>query len=79
MGMLPVRRCSVPGGFTGQVPAKFWVLDNIGPFRISKEAEPGIPLDTPILSERLKELGYVCGLAKTMKETRGNDGLQSMG
>ena len=24
--------------------------------------EPGIPLDIPILSERLKELGYVCGL-----------------
>jgi len=58
----PVCAPSRAGLLTGRYQQRFGFWDNIGPYRISKEIEPGIPTDVPILSERLKTLGYTCGL-----------------
>jgi len=58
----PVCAPSRAGLLTGRYQQRFGFWDNIGPYRISKDVEPGIPTDIPILSERLKKLGYVCGL-----------------
>lgn len=58
----PVCAPSRAGLLTGKYQQRFGFWDNIGPYRVSKETEPGIPVDLPILSERLKKLGYTCGL-----------------
>ncbi len=58
----PVCAPSRGGLLTGRYQQSFGFWDNIGPFRLNKDVEPGIPTDLPILSERLKKLGYVCGL-----------------
>ena len=50
------------GMLTGRYQQSFGFWDNIGPFRRNKDVEPGIPVDLPILSERLQELGYTTGL-----------------
>ncbi|TWT84742.1 Arylsulfatase [Planctomycetes bacterium CA13] len=50
------------GMLTGRYQQSFGFWDNIGPFRRNKNVEPGIPADLPILSERLKALGYATGL-----------------
>jgi len=58
----PVCAPSRAGLLTGKYPQRFGFWDNIGPYRVSKDTVPGIPKDQPILSERLKPLGYTCGL-----------------
>jgi arylsulfatase A-like enzyme len=58
----PVCAPSRAGLLTGRYQQSFGFWDNIGPFRRNPDVEPGIPVNVPILSERLKELGYVCGL-----------------
>jgi len=58
----PVCAPSRAGLMTGRYQQRFGFWDNIGPYRISKETQPGIPVDLPILPERLKALGYVTGL-----------------
>ena len=58
----PVCAPSRAGMLTGRYQQSFGFWDNIGPYRRSKDVEPGIPVDVPILSERLKTLGYTCGL-----------------
>jgi len=58
----PVCAPSRAGLLSGRYQQRFGFWDNIGPYRISKDVQPGIPTDVPILSERLKTLGYVCGL-----------------
>ncbi|MBT7303260.1 MAG: sulfatase-like hydrolase/transferase [Victivallales bacterium] len=50
------------GLLTGQYQQRFGFWDNIGPYRRGKNIEPGIPTDLPILSERLKKLGYTTGI-----------------
>lgn len=50
------------GMLTGRYQNRFGFWDNIGPYRVNKDVEPGIPTDLPILSERLKTLGYTTGL-----------------
>ena len=58
----PVCAPSRAGLLSGRYQQRFGFWDNIGPYRISKDVEPGIPTDVPILSEHLKNLGYICGL-----------------
>lgn len=58
----PVCAPSRAGLLTGRYQQRFGFWDNIGPFRASPETEPGIPVDLPIVSERLKSLGYTTGL-----------------
>ena len=50
------------GMLTGRYQNRFGFWDNTGPYRLNKDIEPGIPVDLPILSERLKSLGYTTGL-----------------
>lgn len=58
----PVCAPSRAGLLTGRYQQRFGFWDNIGPYRVSKDTVPGIPADLPIMSERLKKLGYTCGL-----------------
>ncbi len=58
----PVCAPSRGGMLTGRYQQSFGFWDNIGPFRRNKDIEPGIPVDQPILSERMQKLGYACGL-----------------
>ena len=77
---LPGVRPSRAGLLTGRYQQSFGFWDNIGPFRVSREVEPGIPLEVPILSERLKPLGYACGLFENPRgRCRGDDALQPLG
>jgi arylsulfatase A-like enzyme len=58
----PVCAPSRAGLLTGRYQQAFGFWDNIGPFRRDEKVQPGIPVNLPILSERLKDLGYTCGL-----------------
>ena len=58
----PVCAPSRAGLLTGRYQQRFGFWDNIGPFRTGKDVVPGVPTDLPILSERLKTLGYTSGL-----------------
>lgn len=71
----PVCAPSRAGLLTGRYQQSFGFWDNIGPFRRNKDVEPGIPADLPIMSERLKELGYTTGL---FGKTHGGDAEEQM-
>jgi arylsulfatase A-like enzyme len=71
----PVCAPSRAGLLTGRYQQSFGFWDNIGPFRRNKDVEPGIPVDVPILSERLQKLGYTCGL---FGKTHGGDAEEMM-
>jgi arylsulfatase A-like enzyme len=58
----PVCAPSRAGMLSGRYQQSFGFWDNIGPYRRNKDVEPGIPTELPILSERLKKLGYTCGI-----------------
>ncbi len=58
----PVCAPSRAGMLSGRYQQSFGFWDNIGPYRRNKNVEPGIPTNLPILSERLKSLGYTSGL-----------------
>lgn len=58
----PIFAPSRAGMLTGRYQQSFGFWDNIGPFRLNEDVEPGIPTDIPILSERLKKSGYTTGL-----------------
>ncbi|WDE95900.1 sulfatase-like hydrolase/transferase [Lentisphaera profundi] len=58
----PVCAPSRAGLLTGKYQQSFGFWDNIGPYRVKEETKPGTPRSIPILSERLKELGYTTGI-----------------
>lgn len=71
----PVCAPSRAGLLTGRYQQSFGFWDNIGPFRRNKDVEPGIPTDLPILSERLKKLGYTTGI---FGKTHDGDAVEQM-
>ena len=72
----PVCAPSRAGLLSGRYQQRFGFWDNIGPYPISKDVQPGIPTDVPIISERLKKLGYVCGLFGKTHEASPNKPLR---
>ena len=57
----PVCAPSRAGMLTGRYQQTFGFWDNIGPYRRNPWTQPGIPTYIPILSERMKALGYTTG------------------
>ena len=66
----PVCAPSRAALMTGKYQQRFGFWDNIGPFRKNASVKPGIPTSIPIMSERLKALGYMTGL---FGKTHGGD------
>ncbi len=57
----PVCAPSRAALLSGRYQQRFGFWDNIGPYRAAPDIKPGIPPSLPIMSERLKKLGYVSG------------------